>query len=115
VTYHPLGAGPGPVEEYSVDMPFPWGDNTKIRVPVYAMVNDSLRAMNQTVIASKIPWDSILRRMEVSIPMWVDQAAENMQPHVDAWIDKATNRVALAGGVMVLGMAATAWYVRRKK
>lgn len=44
MSYHGVGAGPGPVEKYKVDAPWPWGDNTEIAVPVQEMVNDAWNA-----------------------------------------------------------------------
>jgi hypothetical protein len=36
-----LGAGPGEVVTYRVDLPYPWGDDSEITLPIEALVNDA--------------------------------------------------------------------------
>lgn len=45
MSYHGVGAGPGPVKTYKVDAPFPWGENTEIKIPVQQMADDSYAAV----------------------------------------------------------------------
>lgn len=44
MAYRSVGAGPGPVQKYKVDAPWPWGDNTEIALPVDALVSDAWTA-----------------------------------------------------------------------
>lgn len=44
MAYRSVGAGPGPVQKYKVDAPWPWGDNTEIALPVDALVTDAWAA-----------------------------------------------------------------------
>ena len=37
MSYHGLGAGPGPTETYYVDMPFPWGENTELKLTLFVI------------------------------------------------------------------------------
>jgi hypothetical protein len=103
MSYHGLGAGPGPVETYYVDMPFPWGDDTELRLPVYALTQDVVRNVQKADLASLVPWDSINRRLEVSMPLWIDQANELAKPHIDAYINSALLKFAGITAVLIGG------------
>lgn len=113
MSYHGLGAGPGPISVYRLDMPFPWGDNTEVRVPVYAMVQDALDAVTLADTAALVPWDSINRRVLASIPVWVDEAIAQAQPTVDEYINRVTLRAALVGAAMVGGIGLVMWRMKR--
>ena len=109
---HPvgLGAGPGPVEVYRVDMPFPWGDDTELKLPVYAIVQDALDAITAADAAALVPWDSISRRVDASIPVWVNQIAGEAQPVIDANVNKALLKFAGITALLLGG----AFYAAKK-
>ncbi len=114
MSYHGLGAGPGPVETYKVDLPFPWGEDTELKLPVYAMVQDAVRAARTADTASLVPWDSINRRIEASMPVWVDQLESELDPYVQKVLDQATVRV-LAISTTLVGVAILgAWWLQKR-
>jgi hypothetical protein len=43
--YRGVGAGPGEVATYQVDLPLPWGANTEVTLPMQALVDDAWTAM----------------------------------------------------------------------
>lgn len=104
MSYHGLGAGPGPSEAYYLDMPFPWGDDTEVVLPLRAMTTDAtreaLRVLRGQDLASLVPWDSINTRVQASMPLWIEQANTEAKPYVDAYIDSAL--VKFAGITTVL-------------
>lgn len=110
MSYHGLGAGPGPVETYYVDMPFPWGEDTEVRVPVAVLVRDAVRAISPSDVSNAIPWDSLNRRLQASLPVWIEQANKLAEPHIDRYINKAILKFALVSAALMGG----AFLVARK-
>lgn len=111
MSYHGLGAGPGPTERYYLDMPFPWGDNTAVVIPVQEMTKDAtreaLRVLRDEDLASLVPWNSINTRVQASMPLWIEQANTEAKPYIDAYIDSALLKFAgitivLMGGAFLV-------------
>lgn len=50
--YHPVGAGPGDVVTYRIDLPLPWGRDTEVTLPIQALVDDAYAAMEPNLSAS---------------------------------------------------------------
>jgi hypothetical protein len=50
--YYPMGAGPGEVVTYRVDLPLPWGRDTEVTLPIQALVDDAWVAMEPNLTAS---------------------------------------------------------------
>jgi hypothetical protein len=119
-----LGAGPGPVNTYRVDMPFPWGDDTEIKLPVQALVADAITAARLPELASTLVNQAIKeanleaiasgisRRLEARMPDLVERATTEAEPIVDAWVNRALLKAAGAAG---LGLLAYAVYRRYRK
>lgn len=114
MSYHGLGAGPGPVETYRVDLPLPWGDDTEIKLPIHALTQDALRAVQQSDTAALIPWDSIDRRIQASLPVWVEQLEEEIDPYVNEVIDRLTTRVVVIATSFVGVSVLAAWWLKKR-
>ncbi len=122
MSYHGLGAGPGPTERYYLDMPFPWGQDTEVVLPVRAITADAtreaLRVLRGQDLAALVPWDSINTRIQVSMPLWIDQAVEEAniaaKPHIDAYIDSALVKFAGITTVLMGGAFLVAYKMSRK-
>jgi hypothetical protein len=110
MSYHGIGAGPGPVELYRVDMPFPWGDNTELKLPVHAIVQDALDSITEADAAQLVPWDSINRRVQASMPVWINQALAEAQPAIDENVNKALLKFAVITAALMGG----AFYVAKR-
>jgi len=39
--YRSMGAGPGPTTTYYVDLPYPWGKNSEVTLPMDQLVADA--------------------------------------------------------------------------
>ncbi len=118
MSYHGLGAGPGPTERYYLDMPFPWGDNTAVVIPVQEMTKDAtreaLRVLRDEDLASLVPWNSINTRVQASMPLWIEQANTEAKPYVDAYIDSALLKFAGITTVLMGGAFLVAYSMSRK-
>ncbi len=122
MSYHGLGAGPGPTERYYLDMPFPWGENTAVVIPVQEMTKDAtreaLRVLRDEDLASLVPWNSINTRVQASMPLWVEQAVEEAniaaKPHIDAYINSALVKFAGITTVLMGGAFLVAYSMSRK-
>lgn len=90
-----LGAGPGPVETYFVDLPLPWGNNTEIRMPIRQMSYDAVNAA----------WPNIRGRLEQAIPDVTRRFLNEMEPTIDR-AEKNLNRALIT--VWTVGGAALA-------
>lgn len=135
-----LAAGPGPVITYKVDMPFPWGDDTEVTLPVKAMIDDAaneatqhlpeiedylvtrLRAWLPTVgpEAIKSVWPSAKADLEAELPVLIDQAKSQVPPLVEAAvaaaqpeIDRQRRKIILGFAVIAAALGALVW-VRTK-
>lgn len=110
MSYHGIGAGPGPVETYYVDLPFPWGENTALSLPVRQMSKDVIRSITTADTAALVPWDSINIRVQTSLPVWIEDAAALAEPHVDRFVNKALLKFAGITAVLLGG----AFYAAKK-
>jgi hypothetical protein len=50
--YRAVGAGPGDVTTYRVDLPLPWGRDTEVTLPMQALVDDAYAAMEPNLTAA---------------------------------------------------------------
>lgn len=103
MSYHALGAGPGPVKTYYVDLPFPWGDNTEVDLPMSAMAQDAYRE-----VAPYMP--ALAKSAFSSIEADLDARIERVQKD----LDKALTGVYVAAGVIVLSMGIFAWSLKKR-
>lgn len=124
MSYHALGAGPGPIKTYKVDLPFPWGADTEVKVPLDAIVKDAaksipMKALMQAAWAEALP----LAQQDLPILMTtylepkfgqaeyiVNQALKD----VEATANKAVKHVYIAAGLIVTGVAVALWWNKRK-
>lgn len=114
MTYHGVGAGPGPVETYRVDMPFPWGADTEIKLPVEALVQDAVRAVQKADVANIVPWDSLNQRVTASIPVWAQQLEQEIDPYVNEVISRLTWRVTAIATSLVGVSVLAAWWLKKR-
>jgi len=100
-----LGAGPGPVETYLVDMPFPWGDNTAVTLPVQEIADD---------FTSAILPEASARANQLIERQWRQMIRPDIQDELDR-IDVIKKELitAFAVGIGVLGVGA--YFIWRKR
>lgn len=120
-----LGAGPGPVKKYFVDLPFPWGDNTEVTVPVQQIMKDALQAVPLQQLAAQFVeegWPTLKSKVEEDAPQIISQALEPKLGEAKYYVnqlmgeaDKIAKRTVVhayvAVGLGVLGM----WLIFRKR
>lgn len=99
-----LGAGPGPVETYRVDLPLPWGPNTEIRMPVQQMAFDMVNAA----------WPNIHGRLKALAPELARDAMMEVEP-VALEHERALVRQAwLLGGAVLGGVGLLLWWTKKR-
>jgi p-aminobenzoyl-glutamate transporter AbgT len=77
MSYHALGAGPGPTLTYKVDLPFPWGSDTPITVPMEAIVHDAVKAVPVQQLATAFvdeAWPEAKKLAIADLPEIIDKA-----------------------------------------
>jgi len=122
MTYRAVGAGPGPVKTYKVDMPFPWGANTEITVPVQAMVDDTWAALQPKVdalitqaeeeVSSYAP-DEVRTVMNSVVIPKIQSQMEEAFAEMDMMKDDALKAVLGVTGILVIAIGLSAWWVKR--
>lgn len=126
MTYRAVGAGPGPVEKYKIDAPFPWGDNTEIAVPMQQMVDDAWQAISPKIDAleAKLIQD-MEGEMEIYAPVLVKQVMDEVvRPEIAKQMEVAFAEVGLVKddaikgmlaltGMVVLSVGIAAWWVKK--
>jgi hypothetical protein len=126
VSYHGVGAGPGPVKTYKVDAPFPWGENTEIKIPVQAMTDDAWAAVYPHILDLET---KLIGDMEDEVryfaPVIINKIiAENVRPELEKQMTVAFAKVDVAkddaikaalgvAGMVVLSVGLAAWWVKR--
>jgi len=121
-----MGAGPGPVKTYKMDMPFPWGENTEVTVPVDQMVSDTWAALSPKIdqLESKMIQD-----MEDEMNLYAPQLVktimdQNVRPELNRQAEVAmaefdimkmdvVKAVAITGVAIVIAMGAGSWWVKK--
>jgi hypothetical protein len=126
VSYHGVGAGPGPVKTYKVDMPLPWGDNTEITLPVQQMVADTWAQLLPKIIDLE---KKLIGDMEDEVkyfaPVIMDEViTKNVRPELEkqmeiafAQVDVAkTDAIKAAAGIatgLALVIGLSAWWIKK--
>jgi hypothetical protein len=126
MSYHGVGAGPGPVKTYKVDMPLPWGDNTEITVPVQQVIADAWTELSPKIDALE---SKLINDMEDEAnlygPRLVKQVMDEVvTPEINkqmeiafAQVDVAkSDAIKAAAGIAVgLGLAVglAAWWIKK--
>lgn len=126
MSYHGVGAGPGPVKTYKVDAPFPWGKDTEVTLPVEQMVTDTWNALAPSLDAFEA---KLINDMEDEAnlygPRLVKQVMDEVvRPEIAkqmeiafAQVDMVTSDVTksavgiAAGLALVIGLSA--WWVKK--
>lgn len=126
MTYRAVGAGPGPVETYKVDAPFPWGDNTEIKIPVQEMVNDAWAAAQPKVneLEAKLI-DDMENEMSLYGPKLVkdildtvvrpelDKQMEVAFAEVDMMMSDVTKTMIAVGATVAIAVGLGAWWLKK--
>jgi hypothetical protein len=126
VSYHPVGAGPGPVEKYKVDAPWPWGDNTEIAVPVQQMMNDAWTAIRPRIdeLENKLI-DDMENELTLYGPKLVKDVMDNVVlPDIKNQMEVAfaelgmlkddmTKTLIAVGGMLVIAVGVGAWWLKK--
>ena len=68
-----LGAGPGEIVTYRVDLPLPWGRDTEVTLPMEAIMNDAWTAVEPNVSAA-IARGAVIVSMARAIAPWSGEA-----------------------------------------
>jgi hypothetical protein len=126
VSYHGVGAGPGPVKTYKVDAPFPWGKDTEVTVPVDQMVSDTWAALAPSLEAFE---SKLINDMEDEANLYGPRIAkqvmdEVVSPEIAKQMEIAFAQVDMvkadavkaavgivAGLALVIGLSA--WWVKK--
>jgi len=83
-----LGAGPGATKTYQVDLPFPWGDNTSVTLPVQQLSYDFADAA----------WPVLYSRVEHALP-------ELYQSRVKPYLSESAKEFQAIGTQLLVGVA----------
>jgi hypothetical protein len=126
VSYHGVGAGPGPVKVYKVDAPFPWGDNTEIKIPLQAMTDDAWAAISPKIDALET---KLIQDMEAEVayfaPTMVQKIIEtNVRPELQKQMEIAFAKVDIAkddaikaamgiAAGLALAIGLGAWWIKK--
>lgn len=100
-----LGAGPGRTKTYRVDLPFPWGDDTELTLPVQQLSQDFADAA----------WPTLYARISHALPQLYDS---NVKPELDRSVEQVKAiSVKLMWGTALLGAATLFGYalLRRRR
>lgn len=126
MSFHGVGAGPGPTKTYLVDMPLPWGNNTSITVPVQQVVADTWAELSPKLDALE---SKLINDMEDEANLYAPRLAKQLmdevvRPEIQKQMEIAfadidvvksdATKAALgiaAGLALVIGLAA--WWVKR--
>jgi hypothetical protein len=111
-----LGAGPGITRTYYVDLPFPWGDDTPVTLPMQQMVQDVIfEARLQIPEVSREVAEVVLPiavdRVNREIPNWTRALIAQAQPAAEKKIDEVSRRVYFLTALLVGGLGYVAWKV----
>ena len=126
MTYRAVGAGPGPVKTYKVDAPFPWGDNTEIKIPVQAMVDDAWNAAYPHLLDLE---NKLIQDGEDEVNLYAPKAVKQVltdvvMPAVNnelevvfAEVDLVKEDALKAGlaiaGIVVIAVGVAAWWIKK--
>jgi len=126
MSFHGMGAGPGPVVTYKVDAPFPWGSNTEITVPMQQMVDDAWSAISPKITALE---SQLVSDMEDEMNLYGPQLASKVMtdvvnPEIAKQMEVAFAQVGIVKddaikaalaltGVIVLSVGLAAWWVKK--
>lgn len=126
MTYRAVGAGPGPVKTYKVDAPFPWGDNTEIKIPVQAMVDDAWAAAYPHILdlENKLIQDgedevnlyapeAVRKVMKDVVMPSVNTELESVFAQVDVMKEDALKAALAIAGILVVAVGVSAWWVKK--
>jgi hypothetical protein len=126
MSYHGIGAGPGPVATYKVDAPFPWGDNTSVSIPVQAMVTDAWNAVSPKIDALEA---KLVSDMEDEATLFAPKLAKQVMDEVispeinnqmevafaqlDLIEQDAVKAFVIVGATIVLATGLAAWWIKK--
>lgn len=126
MSYHGVGAGPGPVATYKVDAPWPWGDNTEIALPLQQMVNDGWNAISPKIDAleSKLIQDAETELslyapklakdiMDTVVMPEVNNEVEVMMATLDMMKADLGKAIVIAGITMAAAVGLGAWWIKK--
>lgn len=128
MSYRAVGAGPGPVEKYKVDAPWPWGDNTEIAIPVQEMVNDAWAAARPRIAELEAQLiDDMENEMTLYAPRLVrDVMDKTVMPELnreleitmaefDVMKQDVTRTVLFSAAALAMAVGLGAWWLRRSR
>jgi hypothetical protein len=97
-----LGAGPGAVSTYRVDLPLPWGSDTEIRMPMQQMAYDFVNAA----------WPNLHGRITALVPELSRAAVMEIEPKAIEHENRLLTHAWMLGAAVLGGAALLFW--RRK-
>lgn len=124
MSYHGIGAGPGPVKTYKVDLPFPWGDDTPISLPLDALVKDAAKSIPMKALI-QAAWSEAMPLAQQELPILLSTYLEpkfgqaeyivnQALKDVEDTANKAVRHVYIAAGLIVTGVAVALWWSKRR-
>ena len=123
MSYHSLGAGPGPVRTYKVDLPVPWGDDTEIKIPLDAMVKDAAKAIPVASLVQSA-WGEARPLLQGEAGLLITTYLEpkfaqaeyivnQALKDVETQTASAVKHVYVAAGIIVVGVGLAFWWSKR--
>jgi hypothetical protein len=123
MSYHGIGAGPGPVKTYKVDLPFPWGDDTEVTLPLDAIVKDAAKAIPVASLV-QAAWTQGRPLLEAEVPSLIttyvdpkfaqaEYIVSQALKDVEATAGKAVKHVYIAAGLIVAGVGLVLWWGKK--
>lgn len=126
MSYHGVGAGPGPTKTYKVDMPFPWGKDTEVVVPVQQMVDDTWAALAPHIdeLEAKLIQDSedemsiygpvaAKKIIDTVVMPAVNNELEQAVAEFDILKEDAVKALVAVGATIVIAIGVSAWWVKK--
>lgn len=126
MTIRAMGAGPGPVKSYKVDMPFPWGKDTEVVVPVQQMVDDTWLSLAPHIdeLEARLVTDMeneanqygpvlVKNLMDTVVLPRVQTDMEEAFAEFEMLKNDAMKTVVLVGATLLLGVGFAAWWVKK--
>jgi hypothetical protein len=126
MAYRAVGAGPGAVQKYKVDAPWPWGDNTEIALPVDALVSDAWTAAlpkinalesqliddmenEATLFAPKL----VKQVMDETVMPEIRDELEVMMAGLDLLEKDAMKAILAVGASVIIAVGVGAWWLKK--
>jgi hypothetical protein len=111
------------VKTYKVDLPFPWGDDTEIKIPLDAIVKDAAKSIPVSSLVESA-WGVARPLAQEEIPILMkmyfepqfaraEYIVEQALKDVETTAASAVKHVYMAAGIIVIGVGVAFWWSKR--